>query len=391
MLENVVLCMLYAGVLQFTLPYQVELLNPEDKVNNLGLVTAIGAVLSLVSGPIIGALSDQTRCSLGRRSPWLFFAALATPLCLAALAFAHTLSTIALGVALIQILLTGLGTIVAVVIPERVPVAHRGGLSSWLGLAGPIGTYLGTAIAVYFLRSPLRGCLTFSAITVITTLALAVLCREAPPPLSETDGFPRFAPLAFFSSFAMIDFRWVFISRFLILAAFCLVSGYQLYLLQDYVARSPGKTPLELSATLNIWLSISMTLAGMVAGTASDRLRRRNVLVFWSAIAISIATVLPLLLATTGGMFAYSIASGLGLGCYFAVDTALVADVLPDNKNGARDMGILNTAAAAPQILTPVLGVIIVNHLRGYTALLLTASLLAILSAVAIRAVRSIR
>jgi MFS family permease len=298
---------------------------------------------------------------------------------------------ITLGVSLIQILLTGLGTIVTVVLPERVPVEHRGTFSSCLGVAGPIGTYLGTTIAEYFLKSPICECLTFSIITVITTVALAMLCREAIPQEQDCDSASQAAPLAFFSSLAVIDFRWVFVSRFLIIAAYCLVSGYQLYLLQDYVDHAPGKTPLAISATLNTWVSITVTIAAMAAGTASDRLRRRNVFVFWAAIVISIATLLPLLVATTGGMLAYAIASGLGLGCYFAVDTALVADVLPDDKNGARDVGILNIAAAAPQILTPVFGAAVVNHLGGYTALLLGGSLLALLSAAAIRGVKSVR
>jgi len=40
--------------------------------------------------------------------------------------------------------------------------------------------------------------------------------------------------------------------------------------------------------------------------------------------------------------------SGLGFGMYVAVDLALVADVLPDEHEAAKDLGVLNFAGALP-------------------------------------------
>ena len=40
--------------------------------------------------------------------------------------------------------------------------------------------------------------------------------------------------------------------------------------------------------------------------------------------------------------------SGLGFGTYLAVDLALVADVLPDAADSARDLGLFNIANALP-------------------------------------------
>ena len=39
---------------------------------------------------------------------------------------------------------------------------------------------------------------------------------------------------------------------------------------------------------------------------------------------------------------------GLGFGVYVAVDLALVVDVLPDNDNAAKDLGVFNIAGALP-------------------------------------------
>ena len=45
--------------------------------------------------------------------------------------------------------------------------------------------------------------------------------------------------------------------------------------------------------------------------------------------------------------------SGLGFGMYFAVDLALVADVLPDKDSAAKDLGVFNIAAALPSSIAP--------------------------------------
>ena len=47
--------------------------------------------------------------------------------------------------------------------------------------------------------------------------------------------------------------------------------------------------------------------------------------------------------------------SGLGFGMYMAVDLALVADVLPNKDNAAKDLGVLNIAGALPFTVAPAL------------------------------------
>ena len=55
-------------------------------------------------------------------------------------------------------------------------------------------------------------------------------------------------------------------------------------------------------------------------------------------------------------MFLVAVAvSGVGFGLYFAVDLALVADVLPDPDNAAKDLGVFNYAGALPFTLAPAL------------------------------------
>ena len=84
--------------------------------------------------------------------------------------------------------------------------------------------------------------------------------------------------------------------------------------------------------------------------------------------------------------------SGLGFGVYLAVDLALVVDVLPDKRNAAKDLGVLNIAGAFPFSLARAITLAILAIGRGsYGVLYMVAGLCAIIGAFAILPVRRVR
>ena len=103
-------------------------------------------------------------------------------------------------------------------------------------------------------------------------------------------------------------------------------------------------------------------------------------------------------------MFAIAIAStfngflvgmaigGLGFGVYMAVDLALVADVLPDKHNAAKDLGVFNIAGALPFAVAPAIApAILAIGSSNYGALYAVAGVCAIVGAAAILPVKTIR
>ena len=58
---------------------------------------------------------------------------------------------------------------------------------------------------------------------------------------------------------------------------------------------------------------------------------------------------------------------GCGYGIYQAVDFALITQVLPGAEERAKDLGVINIAAALPQVFAPVVagGVIIAVRAAG--------------------------
>jgi MFS family permease len=81
--------------------------------------------------------------------------------------------------------------------------------------------------------------------------------------------------------------------------------------------------------------------------------------------------------------------SGLGFGMYMAVDLALVADVLPDPAQAAKDLGVFNMAGALPFSIAPAIAPAILAVTSGsYGALYAVAGVCALLGAVFILPVR---
>jgi hypothetical protein len=75
-----------------------------------------------------------------------------------------------------------------------------------------------------------------------------------------------------------------------------------------------------------------------------------------------------------------------------AVDLALVADVLPDKANAAKDLGVLNIAGALPYSVAPAIApVILVIGGGSYGVLYAFAGLCAIIGGLAILPVKRVR
>ena len=81
---------------------------------------------------------------------------------------------------------------------------------------------------------------------------------------------------------------------------------------------------------------------------------------------------------------------GAGYGIYLAVDAALITQVLPNAPGRAKDLGVINIANSAPQVLAPALAGPIVRHFGGYPALYLLTALVTLLGGVLVHRIRSV-
>jgi MFS family permease len=184
------------------------------------------------------------------------------------------------------------------------------------------------------------------------------------------------------------DFAWGFLGRILLFTGYFTVTGYQLYILQDYIGL--GDDAITFVPVLGIISLVGILVSTAITGPLSDRLRRRKVFVIIASVVMGAAMIVPLLLPTAIGMIAFTALCGLGFGAYMAVDAALMSEVLPTEGTYAKDLGVLNIAATLPQTIGPFLsGAIVV--FAGYQALFPVGLVLAGLGALAIIPIKAVR
>lgn len=381
---------LWGAIPGILLPVQIEGIDPDNKVANLAIATTIGALVAMIVQPIAGTISDRTRTRFGSRAPYIVGGALVGGLALIALGLANTVVLVALCWSLVQLAFNVVQGPFSAILPDRVPVTVRGTFAAVLGAMTMVGGIGGAVLGSVLAADVPSGYLVLAGIAVVLLTLFVVMNPDA-----DNRGEPReaFRLGDFLSTFWVNpvrhpDFFWAFTGRLLLYTGYFSVTGYLLYLLQDYIGVGEGAValvPLVSAAGIpTILLSIA------ISGPLSDRIGRRKPFVVASALIVAAALVIPLLWPTVEGMIAFAVLSGLGFGAFQAVDTALVSQVLPNDKAFAKDLGVVNIAATLPQTVAPaVAGAVVL--LFGFAGLFPVAMVLSVLGALAVLPIRSVR
>ncbi|MFJ4657142.1 MFS transporter [Nocardia sp. NPDC088792] len=382
---NMAMYALYVGVGSVLLPLQIEHIDAAHKVANLGLVGGIAAVFATVFNPVAGALSDRS----GRRNPWILGGGLAAVAAMGLLGGVRTVALVAIGWCLGQAVMNIYQAALTSVVPDRIPLTRRGTASAAVGLGLPVGSTIGVVLASAFSDHYSIGYLALGVLVAAAAVLFTSCAREQPQPPKRSASL-RDQAAAFLSVLREHDFRWAFTGRALLVLGYFAVTGYQLYILQDHITLPGGLSPSHAVAVLTPIAGVAMAISTVLGGVLSDRLNRRKIFVACSAALSAGALLIPVLTPTWPGMIVFAAVNGLAFGCFMAVDTALVTLVLPKAEDAARDLGILNIANAAPQIVGPFVASAVVT-LGGYPPLFLFGGLLAVLGALAVLPIRTVR
>ena len=393
-LANLAVWMGFFTPIQLLLPEQLEdVAGNEGKVGALGLVTGVGALVAVVATPLAGALSDRTRSRFGRRLPWLVGGTLLGALALVVLSRQSTVVGVLFGWAAAQAFFNAAYAGLTAEVPDHVPVEQRGTVSGWFGLPQAVGVVVGVALVTSFTTTVVAGYLLIAVVIVALVVPFAAVTRDPVldpadrPALSLARGWwidPRRFP----------DFGWAWLTRFLISLGNALGTLYLLYFLRDkvhYEQLFPGR-----SAEDGVLVLILIYAAGAVAtavggGMWSDRTGRRKPLVIVSSLVMAAGAVLLAVWPTWTASMVAAALLGIGYGVYMAVDTALVTQVLPAATDRGKDLGIVNIANAAPQVLAPALAAPVVAGLGGYPMLYALTAVVTIAGAVLVLPIRSVR
>lgn len=361
---------LFWGAAQFImLPIQVQALDPAHQDSALALVVGVGAVASMVSAPIAGAVTDRTRTRMGGREPWLIAAALATVVFSVLAGSAASISSLLLWIVALQVSTNFILTPVSAYIPDRVPIARRGAFSAAYGAAQLMGTVIGQIVGAQF-----GGAVFFGYMVVSIVLAALVITFALTNSQSNAD-VPRL-PVRVRSILETFwvnpvrhpNFALAFAGRFLLFTGAYPVQIYLLFILQDYIGLEDGA--LAVVPVLSLFDLVGVLTGTVAAGILVQKLQRTRPLIYMAAGLISLGMLAPLISPTLESMIVCSLFSGLGLGIFLSVDLVLITLVLPAPDQAGKDLGIINITTTLPQTLGAVLGSIVIAGFGGYGALL---------------------
>ncbi|MFF3850498.1 MFS transporter [Streptomyces sp. NPDC002328] len=383
----------YGAVPGLLLALQIEHLAGDDKAGVLSLFTLAGAVTSLIAQPLAGFLSDRTRTRSGSRTPYVLGGSLLAAPVLWAMGWTQSLVVLAVLYVASEFVLSAAQGPLAAVIPDRVPVERRGRYSAALGLGILLGSVAGTVLG-----SVTSGDLHI-AYLVVGCIPLALAGSRlflAPDP--DNRSAVRTAQIAtgtrWWRTFLVSprshpDFWWVLGSRALTYTGFFMINGYGLYLLDEYIGL--GDDAVDMVPIAAGIAALCICVSTVPAGIVSDRVGRRKIFVCAASATMAVGLLIPLIWPTVTGYLTMIVVIALAFGCFESVDNALLTQVLPRSDSYAQDIGVLNVAAIAPQILAPALAGALVVGTDSYALIFPAGTLFALLGGLSVLRVRGVR
>lgn len=370
------------------------LVGPGQVVVVVGIVTTAGAIGALIFDPVFGRISDRTTGRFGRRRPWLVAGSLGLMLGLLVIALAPNVWVLALGWLFGQIAGNAAVAAHTASLADQLPTEQRGRVGGLIGIAQQAST-VGSAYAGKLLgQDMLLLFLVPGAIGLLLVLAFVLVLPDRPlPERPEPEGGLRTVLKTFWvSPRRHPDFAFAWVSRFLIVLSAWMFLTFRLLYLQHEMDMS-AKEAASVMATGVLIYTVAVILAGQLAGWLSDRISRRKVFIGASAVIFAIGTWTLAHAESVTGFYVAEVVLGIGFGVYVAIDLALVLDVLPNPDEAGKDLGVFNIAMSLPQTLAPGLAAALISVGVGqnYDLMLTVAAVIAVVGALAIVPVRSVR
>jgi MFS family permease len=353
-----------------TLPLRVNaLVGIKQAPGSLALVAGIGALVSIFGNPFFGRMSDRTSSRLGMRRPWMVIGLFGGSVGIAIVSFAPNIPVVLLGWCIAQL--------------------FSGVLGVCLPIAAVSGTFLVKLLSGHQVATFLAPC----AVGGFFIVLFAAMLKDRR--LAKADrpiwSLREFASTFYVKPRTSPDFAWAFASRFLFLMAYALLTTYEAYYLLQKIGSAVADVPQQIFLGTLVQ-SVVIVAASLIGGKLSDRTGRRKVFVFTASIAYGVAMFVIAIASNFNGFLVGIAISGLGFGVYAAVDLALVADVLPNPGQNAKDLGVFNIAGALPFSIAPACAPVILAIGGGsYGVLYAVAGVCAVVGAVAVLRVRGVR
>ncbi len=342
--------------LSLLLTLKFMLIDPNMAPAQFGLTTGFGALFALFANPIGGALSDRTALKFGRRRTWIVLGTLLGSLCLAGVALATNYFLIIVFWCGAQTFFNFAGAAYTALLPDQVEEGKRGTISGIVGLIVPLSPVIGLVVMTLLGNKPLTfkwfvliGIVVISAAICVIMLkdGQAKFERKHEEKLEFGEALSRVYP----SPKKYPIFTWALMTRFFISLAFCANTYNSIMLIKRF-----HYTEANISSTVTLLSMVGLVflaVASIFGGIFSDKIRRQKPFIYISSAVMLIGLVLDVIAPNMLYIYIAGILTNLAYGLYLGVDAALIARILPNKEDAAKDYGIMNIANTIPQSIVP--------------------------------------
>jgi MFS family permease len=339
-------------------------LAPATKNTALGVITLAGLLTAVIWQPLVGALSDRTRCRRGRRLPYLIAGTPIVMLGLLAVALVPTLGLLFLAVIVTQL---GTNTIQGpwqALLPDRLPQTLRGRASGLKAAFEILGFVLGRQLAGQLIAAGQT--LAAVALACLALLiALLITASEAGRPGNHTPAThapppPEHTSLRLRTPRGRAFAAW-FANRALIWGGFIALNTFLIFFVIDALGM-PEADAQRYVANVATLIGLLLLLIPIPAGWLADRIGRHRLLIAAGLLAAS-GTGLILLVRHPAGLMLAACLVGIGVGIFLSASWAWVTDLVP-GSDAARYLGIANIATAGGSAAARLLGAALIDPLN---------------------------
>ncbi len=367
-----------------------ELVAVGERNTYWGLVVAIGAVEACIGPALMGAWSDRVQ----KRLVFVLVGAVLTAVAAIMLASATSLIVLTAGYLLLQIADDVATGPYSALIPQLVPSALRPRAAGVMAGYQAGANLVGAVLVASFGQQIWPFMLLLAAVHLVCLLGVFRTIRHDPPATARATDKPE---NPWWNIWRNINFRWVWLTRFLVATGSSVLVTYGVNFLNDRVTsyRFAGLNlggPTAAAGFLIVAMALT-SIAGALLGTRMAETMDRRIVVRIAALLMC-CCMLPFgFFGDYASVVWIALAYGVGNGMYSSTDWAIAADVLPDPADFGKDMGIWQSSIAVPQLFGGGIGLLIdtVNRVQtgsGYMVAFMLSAALFLLSAVLITRVR---
>jgi len=335
------------------LTFKAEQIDAHNSTAVFSIVTAIGAIFALVANPLGGAVSDRTPLRFGRRRTWIMIGSILGSLAFAGIAWAKNVAWLTVFWCLAQLFYNFAFAAYMALVPDQVEESRRGAISGILGFALPVAIVVGYVLMIIMANTSLAARFGILGLVGIVS-AVITCCMIVDPQTQYVKTGKKIALNAIYPSPKQYPaFTWGMLTRFFMSMTY----SYQIYTAIMLTKRFHLNEVQTTSYTtlIEVLSLVAMGVSSILGGMLSDKIRKQKPFIVCSVIVMVIGLLIVAFISDMTVVTVGCVVINFGYGIYTAVDTALIARILPNQQDAAKDYGLMNVADTLPQSIVPAM------------------------------------